>query len=76
MKTKEELNTIKEEIEILGKKLDELTDEELAQVSGGVGNSPKLISPILRLLESRPSGEGRKIKHIGSSFLGDCEDQD
>ena len=35
MKTKEELNTQKEEVETLNKKLHELTDEELAQVSGG-----------------------------------------
>ena len=36
MKTKEELNALKEEIETVNKKLAELTDEELAQVSGGV----------------------------------------
>ena len=36
MKTQEELNALKEEVEILNKKLHELTDEELAQVSGGV----------------------------------------
>ena len=36
MKTKEELNALKEEIETLNKKLHELTEEELAQVSGGV----------------------------------------
>ena len=35
MKTKEELNEIKEEVETLNEKLHELTDEELAQVSGG-----------------------------------------
>ena len=35
MKTKEELNAIKEEVETLNKKLAELTEEELAQVSGG-----------------------------------------
>lgn len=34
MKTKEELNIIKEEIETLNKKLVELTEEELAQVTG------------------------------------------
>ena len=34
-KTKEELNTLKEEVETLNKKLAELTEEELAQVSGG-----------------------------------------
>ena len=36
MKTKEELNALKEEVETLNKKLAELTDEELEQVSGGV----------------------------------------
>ena len=35
MKTKEELNALKEEVETLNKKLAEPTDEELAQVSGG-----------------------------------------
>ncbi len=35
MKSKEELNVLKEEVETLNKKLHELTDEELAQVSGG-----------------------------------------
>ena len=36
MKTKEELKALKEEVEALNKKLHELTEEELAQVSGGV----------------------------------------
>ena len=36
MKTKEELNIIKEEIDALNKKLYELTDEELDQVTGGL----------------------------------------
>ena len=35
MKTKEELNALKEEVETLNKKLAELTDEEHAQVVGG-----------------------------------------
>ena len=35
MKTKEELNAIKEEVETVSRKLHELTEEELAQVSGG-----------------------------------------
>ena len=37
MKTVEELNVLKEEIETLNKKLAELTEEELAQVTGGEG---------------------------------------
>ena len=36
MKTKEELNALKEEVETLSKKLAELTEEELNQVTGGV----------------------------------------
>ena len=36
MKTKEELNALKEEVETLNKKLNELSEEELSQVSGGV----------------------------------------
>lgn len=35
MKTKEELNALKNEMETLNKKLYELTEEELTQVSGG-----------------------------------------
>ena len=35
MKTKEELNALKEEVETVNKKLHELTEEELAQVTGG-----------------------------------------
>ena len=34
-KSKEELNALKKEVETLNKKLHELTDEELAQVTGG-----------------------------------------
>ena len=40
MKTKEELNALKEEVETLNKKLHELTEEELKQVSGGDGDMP------------------------------------
>ena len=36
MKTKEELNALKKEVENVNRKLAELTEEELAQVSGGV----------------------------------------
>ena len=35
MKTEEELNALKEEIETVKKKLAELTEEELTQVTGG-----------------------------------------
>ena len=35
MKTKEELNALKEDVETVSRKLHELTEEELAQVTGG-----------------------------------------
>ena len=36
MKSKEELNALKEEVEAVNEKLAELTPEEIAQVTGGV----------------------------------------
>ena len=35
MKTREELNALKEELNAMGKKLAELTEEELNEVTGG-----------------------------------------
>ena len=49
MKTMEELNALKEEVETLNKKLAELTEEELAQVCGGFIETPALeATPPLR----------------------------
>ena len=42
MKTQEELNALKEEVENVRKKLAELTEEELAQVTGGVYVPPSV----------------------------------
>ncbi|MCQ2423845.1 MAG: BREX-1 system adenine-specific DNA-methyltransferase PglX [Clostridia bacterium] len=39
MKTKEELNALKKEVEALNKKLAELTDDELLLVVGGDGHN-------------------------------------
>ncbi len=55
MKTKEELNALKEEVETLNKKLAELTEEELEQVSGGnitVTNVPVGQTTVLGLVLS------------------------
>ena len=49
MKSKEELNKIKEEVEAVNEKLAELTEEEIAQVTGGLarhsspGGAPDLM---------------------------------
>ena len=40
MKTLEELNALKEEVETVSKKLHELTEEELEQVNGGIKLDP------------------------------------
>ena len=37
-KTKKELEELKKEVEVLDEKLHELTDEELAQVTGGISS--------------------------------------
>ena len=60
MKTKEELNALKEEVETVSRKLAELSEEELAQVTGGVGNPlrcPKCgnwMSPTYRPMPGAP----------------------
>ena len=36
-KSKEELNALKEEVEVVSRKLHELTEDELKQVTGGTG---------------------------------------
>ena len=58
MKTKEELNALKEEVEALNKKLAELTEEELKAVSGG-GFSPCSNCPHSRHCDSTPEDCGR-----------------
>ena len=45
MKTKEELATLKKEIQEVSKKLAELTEDELEQVTGGVGLAPSMKDP-------------------------------
>ena len=47
MKTKEELNALKEEVEAVNKKLSELSEEELAQVAGGTWVRPDGGIPIV-----------------------------
>ena len=48
MKSEEELNALKEEAETMNRKLHELTDEDLAQGSGGISpaTTPDLKAPV------------------------------
>ena len=47
MKTKEELNALKEEVENVNRKLHELSEEELEQVNGCFENLTKLIAGLV-----------------------------
>ena len=54
-KTKEELNKLKEEVEAVNEKLQELTPEEIAQVNGGVVldiRQDRAFGPVARGLET------------------------
>ena len=62
MKTQEELNALKEEVETLNKKLAELTEEELAQVTGGILSTQLSVSRIFEvdgagIVNSKTSGK-------------------
>ena len=48
MKTKEELNALKERIETVSKELRALTEEELAQVTGGFSPCPSIPYDIIK----------------------------
>ena len=61
MKTQEELNALKEEVEAVNEKLAELTEEEIAQVSGGVLNHYGLPA-IGRLGDECVATPGRRIR--------------
>ena len=53
MKTKEELNKLKEEVEAVNEKLNELTPEELEKVNGGVVHDirqDRALGPVARQL--------------------------
>ena len=64
MKTKEELNALKEEVEALYGKLRQLTEEELAQVAGGSSMKQKILQPYL------PLGDGFVTPAATSSYFG------
>ena len=53
MKTTEELDALKDEVEALTKKLAELTEEEMVQVSGGQEKDDMIYCPTCRRMRSR-----------------------
>ena len=61
VKTKEELDALKEEVESVTRKIRELTDEELAQVTGGGQGCQEF--------DSRDSLEGLTYNDIGNDII-------
>ena len=63
MKTNEELNALKNEVETLNKKLAELSEEELEQVTGGSGGvvAPDFIHPWYAL---EPDGSDPEFRFL------------
>ena len=70
MKTKEELNAIKVEIETISEKLGELTEEELNQVTGGYKEVGGIPSPFNDITIGNITGA------IGKGKLGDVSQSD
>ena len=60
MKTAEELNVLKAEVEILKRKLAGLTNEELAQVNGGCGAD--LYTPYVEIIIAIDEGDAERAK--------------
>ena len=67
MKTKEELNALKEEAEVVSSKLAELTEDELAQASGGETVSDGNCQQTVTL------NCNRKCKSLYSSICNGCK---
>ena len=65
MKTKEELNKLKEEVESVNEKLQELTPEELEQVTGG-----RFCGPIGEIVVAKLSAdEALQVKAEGVQII-------
>ena len=60
MKTKEELNALKEEIAVLNKKIAELSPEELQEVTGGVYPQQR-VRPDGTVIGPEPSWQNFKV---------------
>ena len=61
MKTKEELNTLKNEVESVSRKFSELTEEELEQVIGGI-TQPDIKDYRQKLLKNAKLDKNKDIR--------------
>ena len=84
-KTQEELNALKEEVEMINGKLAELADEELQLVTGGATGGVKPFNPVKGFgFISLEQVESKDLLNVGSTTLrvgtnypleGDCEEK-
>ena len=77
MKTKEELNSLIAEVEILNKKLHELTEDELAEVCGGIELTDAL-EPIMDLFKNElsiiePAEEDPHVAESQQGIIDPCK---
>ena len=72
MKTKEELTALREKVETLNKKLNELTEDELEQVSGGAENPFADVPPGTGNDENKLTGStiSAAIEKLTGDFTG------
>ena len=79
MKTKEELNALKEEVAALNQKLAELTKEELAQVAGGGtpnGHGAYIMTSCMKCGDCVSACKERCIRFDGTDYFvdtGNCD---
>ena len=64
MKTEEELNALKEEVETLNKKLTELTEDEFSQVNGGAYFCPSGELTVRTAEQPTARSENRKYRTL------------
>ena len=79
MKSKEELNALKEEVETANKKLSDLTEQELKQVPGGIGQEtvypffdcPECGGKLSWFMRERDKDYGNKL--CGTAYCRGCD---
>lgn len=64
MKTEQELIELKKEVESLNKKLSELTEKELSQVTGGANNFHKTFTKSITLAGTEIRGKSVNVNEV------------
>ena len=73
MKTKEELNTLKEEVETVSRKRHELTDEDLKQVTGGINSKSNHKGDVITFKLDVPVTDEVDVVEMSTSNTAICK---